>query len=64
LSWTLSASGHADDLATEQKIAARIGEVLAQAGDAVSYASFGGGGFSGDPRGYTNETEPVSEASL
>ena len=63
MSWSLSASGHADNPEAEQKIAARIGEVLAQAGEAVSYASFSGGGFSGDPRGYTSETEPVNEGS-
>jgi hypothetical protein len=50
LSWTLSASGHAADPETEQAIADEIGVVLARAGTAVSYASFGGSGFSGDPR--------------
>jgi len=50
VSWSLSASGHSPDLADEKRLAEALGRVLADAGPAVSGASFGGGGFTGDPR--------------
>lgn len=50
MSWSLSASGHADNPDDEKMLAARIGQVLAQAGAAVSHASFGGSAYNGDPR--------------
>lgn len=53
----MSASGHADDPETEKMLAAMIGQAFAQAGSAVSYASFGGTGFSGDPRSLAKPIE-------
>lgn len=50
MSWSLSASGHADNPDDEKALAAALGQSLAQAGATVSYASFSGSGFSGDPR--------------
>lgn len=50
MSWTLSASGHADDAEQEKSLAAHIGHLLAGAGSVVSFASFGGSAYSGDPR--------------
>jgi hypothetical protein len=46
----LSASGHAETPEDERKLAARIGEVLKEAGPAVGHASFSGSAVSGDPR--------------
>lgn len=48
MSWSLSASGHADNPGDEKALAAALGQALA--GQTVSYASFSGSGFSGDPR--------------
>lgn len=50
MSWSLSASGHADNPDDEKILAAQIGQVLAKAGKACSYAQFGGSGYNGDPR--------------
>lgn len=50
MSWSLSASGHADNPDDEAALAAKLGAVLADAGPAVGYASFGGSRWSGDPR--------------
>lgn len=50
MSWTLSASGHADDPEAEKRLAAALGQALADQGTAVSLASFSGAGISGDPR--------------
>jgi hypothetical protein len=55
LSWSLSASGHTDDPETEKALAAMLGQALAQAGSAVSGASFGGSAYSGDPRELATE---------
>lgn len=58
MSWSLSASGHADDPEAEKILAAALGQVLAQASTAVSYASFGGSAYSGDPRELATEVTP------
>lgn len=50
MSWSLSASGHADNPDDEKILAAQIGQVLARAGAAVGYAQFSGNGYNGDPR--------------
>jgi hypothetical protein len=51
----LSASGHTDDPETEKALATMLGQALAQAGSAVSGASFGGSSYSGDPRELATE---------
>ena len=61
MSWSLSASGHADNPDDEKALAAAIGQVLANANTAVSYASFGGSGYSGDPRELAS---PINEGSV
>lgn len=50
MSWSLTASGHADDPEQEKTLAASLGQVLANAGTAVSGTSFSGSGYNGDPR--------------
>jgi hypothetical protein len=49
MSFWLSVSGHADQ-ETQDALAAKVGTVLRDAGEAVSSASWSGNGFSGDPR--------------
>jgi len=49
MSFSLSVSGHADQEA-QDALAARVGQVLKDAGPAVSSASWSGNGFNGDPR--------------
>ncbi len=60
MSWSLSASGHADNPDDEKALATALGQALANASTAVSYASFGGSGFSGDPRDLAT---PVQESA-
>ena len=50
MSWSLSASGHAGNPDDEKILAAQIGLALAKAGTTVSYASFSGSSYNGDPR--------------
>lgn len=50
MSWSLSASGHADTPEADKDLAARVGQLLADAGPAVTGASWAGSGYSGDPR--------------
>lgn len=50
MSWSMTASGHAGDPEQEKTLAASLGKVLRDAGTVVSGASFGGTGYSGDPR--------------
>ena len=57
MSWSLSASGHADDPEHEKVLAASIGQILAQAGVIVSTAGFYGNGFTGDPRDLAAEVK-------
>ena len=50
MSWSLSASGHADDPEVEKRLAWHLGVALAAAGKAVYGVTFSGPTFSGDPR--------------
>jgi hypothetical protein len=50
MSWSLSASGHADNHEAERRLAEALGQVLKDAGPVVSSASFGGSSYGGDPR--------------
>lgn len=50
MSFSISVSGHSDSAEDEQNIAKNIGQVLADAGPAVTFASFTGSAFNGDPR--------------
>jgi hypothetical protein len=50
MSWSLSASGHADDPEQELILARALGQALRNAGSAVSSVSFGGSAYSGDIR--------------
>lgn len=63
MSWSLNASGHTDP-DTERQLAAAVGQVLGQAGDAVGNASFSGQAFAGDPRSLagTGTGEETQEA--
>jgi len=58
VSWSLSASGHADDPGLEKILAKSLGQVLAEAGLAVTGASFAGSSFSGDPRDLADVVTP------
>jgi len=59
MSFSLSVSGHATDPADEKILAASLGQVLKDAGPLVSYASFSGNGFVGDPRDLATESEAL-----
>ena len=61
MSWSLSASGHADNPELEKILAKNLGSVLAGAGNVVTSASFGGSTFSGDPRELAGDENPEAE---
>lgn len=50
MSWSLNAYGHADDPEQEKDLAAKLGQVLKDAGPAVSSATHSSSGYNGDPR--------------
>lgn len=50
MSFSISISGHADSAEDEQAIAKNVGQVLADAGPAVTFASMTGSSYNGDPR--------------
>lgn len=50
MTFSVSVSGHTDSPDDEKTLAGSLGQVLANAGPAVTFASFNGSGFTGDPR--------------
>lgn len=61
MSWTLSASGHADDPEQEKILAASLGQVLANAGSVVGYANISGHAYTGDPRELATPVDEVQQ---